>query len=214
MSDDIRPNTKTYQRKHQSKDQKKERKAKVKRTSETPNLPTLTTPSHGESVIPVTVQDLPVKGAGGVRTWVVVEAPRRRVGNGHLIALKNSHGQTGPGLLTSVTELRQHWITWKISGGPEQSQIQIPIPWSDMTGIEAVAHARHFHTLPPIPAPHPNAKPPQQTNDNQYPYETSLENTTKETLESRLDEITKRKWEWRPEKEQKRRRLDDTAERD
>ena len=187
----------------------KTRKQPKKKTTHAPQthyLPTLTTPNNGEAVIAVTVKELPLKGEGGAKTWVVDEAPSRRLGNGQLVSLKNSQGETGPGLLSAITDLRQHWITWSVSGGPEKVRVQIPIPWADMTGVGAMAHAKLFNTLPPHPAPHQDATPDTSIAEGQYPYAYDIGEKEQSELEERLDGITKRKWEWRPERERKRRR--------
>ena len=185
--------------------QKKQKKNPT-HPSQPHRLPTLTMPSNGEPVIAVTVKDLPLKGEGGTKIWAVDEAPSRRLGSGQLISLKNSQGETGPGLLSAITDLRQHWVTWSISGGPEKARVQIPIPWSDMTGVGAVAHAKMFKALPAQPAPHKDATPSPPKPDGQYPYASNVGETERPDLEKRLEGITKRKWEWRPEGERKRRR--------
>lgn len=138
--------------------------------------------------------------------WVVDEAPARCLGHGQLISMKKESGQTGPGILSATTDLRQHWITWSVSGGPERVQICVPIPWAALTGVEAVAHAKHFHTLPASPAPHA-AAPPLMTANNttDYPYAQSLNEDERRRLEGRLESITKKCWRWRPEGERRRR---------
>ena len=137
---------------------------------------------------------------------MVDKAPSRKLGEGQLISLRNSRGETGPGLLSSVTDLRQHWITWSISGGPETARVQVPIKWTDMTGVRAVAHAKHFRALPALPSPHKDTKPNATTADEDYPYTTNIPDSEQKNLEDRLSEITKRKWEWGPEGERKRRK--------
>ena len=177
----------------------------MKHTRTTP-LPQLSIASHGETVIMVMVQDAPVAEGRGQTVWVVDEEPARRLGNGQLIQMANKSGHTGPGLLTAITGLHRHWITWSISGGPEKAQIRIPVPWTAMTGVEAIAHAKHFRSLPAIPAPHRQAPPPTSSGDETYPYHRDLDKEEQRRLEERLEAITKRKWEWKPEAERKRRR--------
>ena len=120
--------------------------------------------------------------------------------------MANKSGCTGPGLLTAIVELRQHWVTWAVSGGPTKCHLRIPVSWTAMTGVEAIAHVKHYQKLPATPAPHPLAVP--TTHDDNFkacPYTHSLTEEERDRLATRLDEITSRKWEWRPEGERRRR---------
>ena len=140
--------------------------------------------------------------------WVVDEAPVRRLGHGQLISLQNDDGQTGPGILTAITDLRRHWITWSVAGGPGKTLIRVPVPWTAMTGVEAIAHVKHYQALPASPPPHGAAPPPPIPFDDEQscPYTHDLDEYERSRLESRLHDITKRKWEWRPEERRTRRR--------
>ncbi|EPS94922.1 hypothetical protein FOMPIDRAFT_1054682 [Fomitopsis schrenkii] len=199
-----------------------------------PPLPTLTLPDNGEPVIAVRVRDEIAKSEGRIPVWVADEQPARRLGHGQLISLENDGGKTGLGLLTSITDLRQHWVTWTVTsgpmtpcgqaaqsdptgpsepvalggtppGGPTQCRLRVPIPWTSMTGIEAVAHAKHYHALPPSPPPHHRAQPPSSPENNTYPYHHTLDPSERRGLETRLEGITRRRWEWRPVEERRRR---------
>lgn len=170
-------------------------------------LPLLSTPSHGETVIVVRVQQEQCCEDRRSPAWVVDEKPARKLGRGQLVLLTNNSGRTGPGLLTAITDLRQHWVTWSVSGGPHRVWIRIPIPWTSMTGVEAVAHAKHFCTLPSSPAPHPSATPTRSDETDPYPYDQHLDDEEHTRLTARLEAITQKKWEWKPEQERKRRRV-------
>lgn len=201
-----------------------DRRRPKKRTHNPPLLPTLTHPDNGETVVAVKVLAQPVAGEKGCWVWVVEEPPSRRLGYGQLVSIQSSNGESGPGLLTSITDLRQHWITWEVAGGPadrteeepadgskanptkSRTKIRIPTPWTSLSGVEAVAHARHYHALPQSPAPHHNAQPPpRNANEQQSPYDYDLREDEKKSLESRLDTITRKKWQWKPEGERRRR---------
>lgn len=170
-------------------------------------LPCLSTPSNGEPVVAVRVQREPSIDDKKTLVWVADEEPARRLGRGQLISMQNEHGTTGPGLLTAITDLRQHWVTWTVNGGPETCRIRVPIPWTSMTGVEAIAHVRHFHSLPQSPPCHDKARPKAITNNNEYPYDNNLDENERQRLESRLDEITKRTGEWKSGEQRKRRRI-------
>ncbi|EPT01619.1 hypothetical protein FOMPIDRAFT_1048514 [Fomitopsis schrenkii] len=164
----------------------------------TPSLPTLSLPHNDETVVVVKVLDEPKARTGGILEWMVDEPPARRLGRGQLISLKNTSGETGPGLLTAVTDLHRHWITWTISGGPTQYRLSIPVPWTAMTGVEAVAHTKHYHLLPDLPPPHSlTINPNHPLEGLSSPYDTSLSREETENLESRLQSITQKCWEWR-----------------
>lgn len=174
-----------------------------------PPKPTLSHPTNGETVVTVKVLDAPEPGEKRSWVWVVDEAPSRRLGYGQLIIIQNTNGSSGPGLLTTITDLRQHWVTWTVSGGPAQCRIRVPVPWTSMSGIEAVAHARHYPTLPKVPPPHRDAHPPppRQTKTTPLsPYSYDLNDIERTDMASRLDAITERKWTWRPEGERGQRR--------
>lgn len=179
---------------------------RVATRSAPPPLPILSIPHNGETVIAVTVLDDPITGKKGVQEWVADEPPSRRLGQGQLVMMKNTSGVSGPGLLTAVTDLRRHWVTWAVSGGPGQCRLSVPIPWSAMTGVEAIAHAKHYQSLPELPVPHHRTLDILNvTSPNKSPYDLALNPEEIASLESRLDEITQRQWEWRPESERKRR---------
>ena len=200
------PRAKTKKSNQRNQQKRKTTAHRASHDTQHDTLPVLTIPNDGEEVIAVTVKEQPLKGAGGAKVWVADEAPSRRLGGGQLISLRNSSGATGPGLLTAITDLRQHWITWSVSGSQETVRVQVPVPWTDMTGVGAIAHARHFSALPALPSPHKDATPNATTTDGSYPYESNIPENEKQQLEDRLNGITKRKWEWGPEEERKRRR--------
>ncbi|EPS97915.1 hypothetical protein FOMPIDRAFT_1051982 [Fomitopsis schrenkii] len=171
-----------------------------------PPLPPLLLPDNGEPIITVQVRNDPATDEGRVPIWVADEQPARKLGHGQLISLKNESGNTGPGLLTAITDLRQHWVTWTVSGGPTQCWLRVPIPWSALTGVEAVAHAKHFQALPHTPPPHRLAPPnPSADVNHPYPYQHALEAEELNRLEARLESITRKKWEWKPVGERRRR---------
>ncbi|EPS97600.1 hypothetical protein FOMPIDRAFT_82354 [Fomitopsis schrenkii] len=178
----------------------------------TPPLPTLSLPHNNETVITVKVLDEPTARTKGILEWMTDEPPARRLGNGQLISMRNSSGETGPGLLSAVADLRKHWITWTVSGGPARCHLSVPIPWAAMTGVEAVAHTRHYRSLPDLPAPHRhtlNIPHILDATQLESPYDTALDRSELDNLESRLQSITQKRWEWRPEGERVRRKRPD-----
>lgn len=176
-----------------------------------PPTPILSHPTNGEAVVPVKVLATPEKGKKRVWVWVVDEAPRRRLGYGQLIDIQSANGSSGPGLLSTITDLRQHWVTWTVSGGPEPCYIRVPVPWTSMNGVEAIAHARLYPTLPSDPPPHRDAQPPPAPSTSVdtpplSPYDYDPNETERARLEDRLHAITEPKWTWRPEEERGQRR--------
>ncbi|EPS95246.1 hypothetical protein FOMPIDRAFT_1054321 [Fomitopsis schrenkii] len=188
-------------------------KTKPQSSKAPPSLPTLSLPHNGETVIAVTVLENPIAKGRGELEWVVNEPPSRRLGHGQLISIKNTSRESGPGLLTSVTDLSRHWVTWAVSGGPAQYRLRVPVPWAAMTGVEAIAHDNHFRSLPDRPPPHQlTMHIPNILATDASPYDLALSPGDLANLETRLNGITQRRWEWRPENERKRRRRRDRPE--
>ena len=162
------------------------------------SLPPLHMPDFGEPVITLHVRHIPVTDRSNLLTWVVEQRPRRRIGYGQLVSLRTPDGQSGIGLIASATDLRRHWITWHITSDEATCKVQIPIPWSDLSGIEAAAHIKHYRHLPALPPPHKddasarNCTPATTT----YPYDTKIPPHERKALYERLETITKKRWQW------------------
>ncbi|EPS95044.1 hypothetical protein FOMPIDRAFT_117309 [Fomitopsis schrenkii] len=154
-------------------------------------LPPLSLGDMGEPVIVLAVRKHPELGHGRSLTWIVDERPNRRVGYGHLVSLRTQSGSTGTGMLEAITSLSRYWVTWTVSDDRNRCAVRIPISWSELTGIAAVAHAKHYDTLPRLPPPH-TADPvarltPQHTT---YPYDSNLTTEERVLLNTKLRSIT------------------------
>ena len=161
-------------------------------------LPALDLPDSGEPVIVLTVLAHPELGYGRSLTWIVDKQPSRRIGYGQLVSLRtSSSGSSGTGMLTSVTDLRRHWITWTVASGAIKCRVRVPISWSVMHGVEAIAHAKHYHILPSTPPPHrddPVARIPSHSTS--YPYQHDITPEEQQHLSEKLEGITRKKWHW------------------
>lgn len=157
-----------------------------------PPLPQLLLLHNDEhQAVNVVVLPIPTIEQGRGLTWIVDKRPQKQVGTGQLITLSTGGRTTGVGRLASVTDLRQHWITWSVSGARNELRIRVPIPWANLTGVESVAHAKHYKSLPSIPLPHPDfAKNPAIAQATESPYEFELDERSAAKLSRHLDRIT------------------------
>ncbi|KAH9838218.1 uncharacterized protein C8Q71DRAFT_854343 [Rhodofomes roseus] len=102
----------------------------------------------------VVVGGRPAKSLGNGPIWTVMERPAVHIGSGHLITLKADGSQSGVGRLTVMTDLRRHWITWKIEGGPTTCNLRVPIPWARLSSSESDRHTQEYRLLKSLPPPH------------------------------------------------------------
>ena len=158
-------------------------------------LPRLKFPNDGERVIAVKVLLRPFVGRAGYTTWVVDERPARRVGHGQLVELYTHHARSGIGMLSAITDLTRHWVTWTIVGSQTKCSLRVPVPWAVMSGIEGVAHVKHYKSLPALPPPH-RAVAPGIDDGESNPYSLALTEDELQLSEDRLDGITRGE-QWR-----------------
>ncbi|EPS93441.1 hypothetical protein FOMPIDRAFT_1055960 [Fomitopsis schrenkii] len=160
-------------------------------------LPPLELPDVGETIIPLHVLPLPTADQGALLIWTVDERPSRKVRYGQLVSMRTPESHTGIGMLTAVSELRRYWITWTVSSDSARCKICIPTSWTVLSGVEAVAHEKHYITLPSSPPPHredPIWRLPSFVIP--YPYKTDTTPDEKELMHKKLEAITMRKWQW------------------
>lgn len=158
-----------------------------------PPLPKLLLQNDDEEVevVNIAVQPRPAIGEGRGLTWVAEERPTTQIGTGQLITLSTEGRTTGIGRLATVTDLRQHWVTWTITGGRRQCSLRAPIPWAQLTEIESYAHTQHYKLLPKTPIPHHDySHDPTLLLSEESPYDFDLDEETARGMTKRIARIT------------------------
>ena len=108
-----------------------------------------------------------------------------------LVKLRTSTQLSGIGKVSTTIDLRRHWVTWQISGGPGFCSLRVPMLWVHLDGIERVAHTQMYQSLPKLPIPHPAfASNPIIMTSNESPYEFDITHDEHEVLTRRLYDIT------------------------
>jgi len=114
-------------------------------------------------------------GEGKGLTWVVKSRPAKQLGKRQHIVLQSDSKRSGVGRLTSVVEMRRHWVLFTVSGGPYPCNVRVPVPWAALDDLESFTHAKLYFTLPTLPRPHAEfERIPLFTNDEENPYEFEL----------------------------------------
>ncbi|KAH9842028.1 uncharacterized protein C8Q71DRAFT_357010 [Rhodofomes roseus] len=113
----------------------------------------LTPDPNPSNTADIVVAARPWKSLGHGPIWVATERPAVQIGSGQLITLNSDGRKSGVGRLTVVTDLRRHWITWAIEGGPTRCNLRLPIPWARLSADEAERHTTGYHKLNAIPPP-------------------------------------------------------------
>ncbi|KAH9835159.1 uncharacterized protein C8Q71DRAFT_106740 [Rhodofomes roseus] len=135
-------------------------------------LPRLTLQCDAHVVVLVYVEEMPVTGEGKANlTWVVKTRPIKQLGKRQHLTLEIDSQRSGVGKLTSVVELRRHWILFTVSGGPFLCNLRVPVPWAALDDLESFTHSKLYFTLPVLPRPHEEfRRNPLFTNDEENPY--------------------------------------------
>lgn len=143
--------------KSQKQNGKKERETNLTAIHETP-LPSLTLSSN-DSIVPITVHVLPRPqlGRGTSTTWTIETEPPSRIRRGSKIIMTTASQQSGIGEVSTVTDLRRHWVTFRISGSTHPSNIRAPIAWVMLDQLEGYTHANRYFDLPALPHTSPSA---------------------------------------------------------
>ncbi|TFY68499.1 hypothetical protein EVJ58_g965 [Rhodofomes roseus] len=154
-------------------------------------LPNLQLPHDPADALEVRVQRQPAIGEGEGLTWIVDEQPRIRLGKDQHITLIIGDTRSGVGRITHVTDMRRHWVTWTVDGGPKKCSLRVPVPWALLSDLEGLAHTRHYPSLPPLPAPHPIYRNnPLITRSTTTPYEFDIKTNTHDAVAEALNKIT------------------------
>ncbi|KAH9832065.1 uncharacterized protein C8Q71DRAFT_861353 [Rhodofomes roseus] len=108
-------------------------------------------------------------------TWVVDRQPERPLARGHVLTLRSLDHVIGSGRISTITCLARHWVTFRLAGAREGTQIRVPVPWAGLSGYKIHIHATQFHMLSPTPEPHEIFKDtPPFADPDVNPYEFDL----------------------------------------
>ena len=101
----------------------------------------------------VRVLDRPRMSGREGMTWTVDEEPVSKLKTGSLVILCTSTNESGIGRLSTITDLRQHWVTFALAGAKSPTCIRIPTAWATLDDLAAYTFATYFHSLQPYPEP-------------------------------------------------------------
>ena len=124
----------------------------IRSTYPLPNL-NATTYDLTAKLVRIKVLNRPRLHTGEGTTWTVDEEPTSPLHIGKLVILYNDHGESGIGRISSVTDLRQHWVTFTLGGAEHPAHLRIPVVWSRLDDLAAYTFSTYFHSLPPYPEP-------------------------------------------------------------
>ncbi|KAI0726796.1 hypothetical protein C8Q72DRAFT_493684 [Fomitopsis betulina] len=158
-------------------------------------LPIFSRAAEDTHTEPITVRVLKRPRFGRERgtTWTVDEEPSSRLRRGALITMATPTQQSGTGKLSTVTDLRRHWVTFTISGATQPSHIRVPVAWASLDQLEGYTHARRYFDLPALPEPHESFRHlPGYNDETVNPYVADGKWGVNEAeLEARVTKITK-----------------------
>lgn len=133
----------------------------------------------------------PRRSRGGNTTWTVDAPPGRRLTKGTQVVLTAADAEVARGRLSIITDLRRHWVTFKISGGNgDGTYVRTPIVWAHLEGLERHTHANLYSELSPISEPHWSYRViPEFRNSHENPYVPREDTRPDREMEKRLVEI-------------------------
>ncbi|TFY67455.1 hypothetical protein EVJ58_g1601 [Rhodofomes roseus] len=134
--------------------------------------------------------DVPTMGEGKGLTWIVQSRPEIQLGKRQHVVLKTNAQRSGVGRLTSVADLRRHWVIFTVSGAPHSCNLRVPIPWAALDDLEGFTHSKFYFTLPALPRPHAEFSSPIFTSDEENPYEFELGERAESRSERLIARIT------------------------
>ena len=115
-----------------------------------PNLNATTHAPHAK-LLRIKVLTRPRLHRGKGLTWTVDEEPASRIQVGTLVILYTETEESGIGRVSSVTDLRQHWVTFTLAGAENPTHLRVPAVWSKLEDLAAYTFTNYFHALPPYP---------------------------------------------------------------
>ena len=122
-------------------------------TTMTYPLPNLNATTHDLHAILLRIKVLnrPWLHQGKGLTWTVDEEPASRIQVGTLVILYTEAEESGIGRVSSVTDLRQHWVTFTLAGAEDPTHLRVPVVWAKLEDLAAYTFTNYFHALPPYP---------------------------------------------------------------
>lgn len=149
-------------------------------------------PPRDRNTTLVRVLPRPRRSRGGNITWTTDVQPESRLKKDIAVTLIAENAEVAHGRLSIITDLRRHWVTFKLTGAPtDRVYVRTPVTWSQLDGLERYTHMTRYTELNPNPEPHPSYRDlPNFRNDRDTnPYIMIDRECRDEQMEKRISEI-------------------------